>query len=375
MASWDLTCNNQARQRSKFFFLEYGKSGVDSSVQSNNPYEYNNTGELKYSQTQLNMRRKAEILKYNKNRTVTQSSNKGKWTYLSNIRPTNNRSARDKSVCPNTPQPSSSSDVPGPVIPLILDESVPLYNYLEKPIYQRVDYDAMKRIYDDFPQYNINGLNGTTNTFTNLVILNPNDNQFVYDLSIPIYVQYEADYTTGYADPISSAQLYVYSAEISIYYSDTLVYTIPATFRTSPTTLPTDIVESTLTSSLTFNTSQNTRINVSQYAGVLYVTNIPLQTVTQYVYTFKVKVNIGYSEYNTGDNPVRSNNEGSNMSNTDATNITNVKYNTIVNIESKDIKPRIIHGCDVDIYDVNGDVINYNTVEYIPYNLTGTPSL
>ena len=63
------------------------------------------------------------------------------------------------------------------------------------------------------------------------------------------------------------------------------------------------------------------------------------------------------------------------MSNTDATNITNVKYNTIVNIESKDIKPRIIHGCDVDIYDENGDVINYNTVEYIPYNLTGTPSL
>jgi hypothetical protein len=233
----------------------------------------------------------------------------------------------------------------------------------------------MKRIYDDFPQYNIDGLNGTINTFTNLVILNPNDNLFVYDLSIPIYVQYEADYTTGYADPISSAQLYVYSAEISIYYSDTLVYTIPATFRTSPTTLPTDIVESTFTSSLTFNTSQNTHINVSQYAGVLYITNIPLQTITQYVYTFKVKVNIGYSEYNTEDNPVRSNNEGSNMSNTDATNITNVKYNTIVNIESKDIKPRIIHGCDVDIYDVNGDVINYNTVEYIPYNLTGAPSL
>ena len=138
MANWDLTCNTQALQRSKFFFLEYGKSGVDSSVQSNNPYEYNNTGELKYSPSRLNMRRKAEILKYNKNRSVTQSSNKGKWTYLSNIRPTNNRSVRDKTVCPNTPQPSSSSGVPGPVIPLILDESVPLYNYILKPVYQRV---------------------------------------------------------------------------------------------------------------------------------------------------------------------------------------------------------------------------------------------
>lgn len=374
MANWDLTCNTQALQRSKFFFLEYGKSGVDSSVQSNNPYEYNNTGELKYSPSRLNMRRKAEILKYNKNRSVTQSSNKGKWTYLSNIRPTNNRSVRDKTVCPNTPQPSSSSGVPGPVIPLILDESVPLYNYILKPVYQRVDYDAMKRIYDDFPQYNIDGLNGTINTFTNLVILNPNNNQFTYDLTIPIYVQYEADYTTGYADPISSAQLYVYSAEIYIYYSDTLVYTLPATFRTSPTSLPTDIVESTLTSSLTFNTSQNAHINVSQYAGVLYFTNIPLQTITQYVYTFKIKVNIGYAEYNTGDNPIRSNNEGGDMSNTDATNITNVKYNTIVNIESKDKKPRIIQGCDVDLFDINNNTINYNSVGYIPYSLSGTPS-
>jgi len=369
MSNDDSACIDRINQRSRFFYLEFSKSGVDSAVQSENPYEYDKSGQLVYTPSMLDMRRKVEILKYNKNRTTTQASKRRQYAYLSTKHPTNKNI-----VCKNTPILSSSSDVPGPVIPLVLYEDVPLYNYNINPVFQQVDYDAMKRVFDDFPLYNIDGLNGTTNTMTNLVILNPNNNMFTYNLSVPIYVQYNADYMPGGADPITSAQIYIYSAVVFVYYSSTLVHTTSATFRTAPSTQPTDIVESTLTASLSFNTSQNTPITVSQYAGVLYFSDIPLQTITEYVYTFKINVKIGYAEYNSGVNPIRTNHEGGDITNAGATNITNVKYNTIVNIESKDKKPRIIQGCDVDLFDINNNTINYNSVGYIPYSLSGTPS-
>jgi hypothetical protein len=76
------------------------------------------------TQEDLNMRRKAEILKYkSKNGTQTASQR-----YASIVRGTGSRSVATNS-CDQIPKPSSASGIPGPSVDLVLDPTVPLYNY------------------------------------------------------------------------------------------------------------------------------------------------------------------------------------------------------------------------------------------------------
>ena len=76
------------------------------------------------TQEDLNMRRKAEILKYkSKNGTQTASQR-----YASIVRGTGSRSVATNS-CDQIPKPSSASGIPGPSVDLVLDPTVPLYNF------------------------------------------------------------------------------------------------------------------------------------------------------------------------------------------------------------------------------------------------------
>jgi hypothetical protein len=81
-----------------------------------------------HSQSQLNMRRKAEILQYKKNSTQTNSklTKSQKWGQIVN------GNFQQNKICPldmYLPTPSSSCDVPGPTITLQFDPNIPLYNY------------------------------------------------------------------------------------------------------------------------------------------------------------------------------------------------------------------------------------------------------
>ena len=107
------SCSNQRDQRKKFFFFE-GANNVRFNMVS--PYTYN---------SDLNMRRKVEILKYIRPHKNNVSKNK-----YSNLAQQNNKQV-SRITCNNTniPVPTSSSDVPGPVIYLQEDPTVPLYKY------------------------------------------------------------------------------------------------------------------------------------------------------------------------------------------------------------------------------------------------------
>ena len=94
----------------------------------------------KYTPLQIDMRRKAEILKYSPNTQSNQTNNTTKKHNLAQILSGKkmNRASYYKNTsmttidCPNDdliPTPTSSSNIPGPIIQLIYDESVPLYNY------------------------------------------------------------------------------------------------------------------------------------------------------------------------------------------------------------------------------------------------------
>jgi hypothetical protein len=96
----------------------------------------------KYTQAQLDMRRKAEILQYNANNQNTKqngTTQKQAFSYLVNnphISASTN-SLINRKVCDLNfvPVPTSSSDVPGPIKNLYIDPSIPLYNYNDNRTY------------------------------------------------------------------------------------------------------------------------------------------------------------------------------------------------------------------------------------------------
>jgi hypothetical protein len=98
----------------------------------NSPYVGN-----RYSVFDLNMRRKAEILKYAPNLSASQTNKltkKQQWTQLVNAPAKNITKTNDLTalVCPADrliPTPTYKCDVPGPVMLLYGDETVPLYNF------------------------------------------------------------------------------------------------------------------------------------------------------------------------------------------------------------------------------------------------------
>ena len=109
-----------------------------------NPYIGSN-----YTKYDFDMRRKSEILKYNSNVSNSQTNNltkkqlwsliaKGSYKQLSqeqlnNAIPIGNNVSvlKDCSLNYIKHTPTSSCDVPGPIITLYNDESIPLYNYNE----------------------------------------------------------------------------------------------------------------------------------------------------------------------------------------------------------------------------------------------------
>jgi len=77
------------------------------------------------------MRRKAEILKYSSNKSSTKTNNltrAEKWSQLARSSNTTNKQI-SRTNCKMIYTPSYASDVPGPIIELYDNETIPLYNY------------------------------------------------------------------------------------------------------------------------------------------------------------------------------------------------------------------------------------------------------
>lgn len=100
--------------------------------------------ELGFTKMQLDMRRKVEILEYKPVKTNSQTNTLTKsqrWSHFVRnggrasqtvISQIANNEAPVAEVCPQDrfiPKPTSASDVPGPIMDLVYDPNVPLYNY------------------------------------------------------------------------------------------------------------------------------------------------------------------------------------------------------------------------------------------------------
>lgn len=122
-----------------------------------------------YSQYELDMRRKAEILKYNNSTTTSQINNKmtRKQQYSSVTRNIKNVASNE---CPNISTPSSSSDIPGPLTYLTLNNNIPLYNFKShlSRNYEEVDRELSNLLP---PVIILNGSDVTINVGTEYVDL------------------------------------------------------------------------------------------------------------------------------------------------------------------------------------------------------------
>jgi len=93
------------------------------------PYRNENNVETGITKRQLDMRRKIEILKYQNNNGKTSSNQQFAILATASSSASRRSSAND---CISTPTKSSSSNIPGPVIVLTYDDTVPLYNYIPR---------------------------------------------------------------------------------------------------------------------------------------------------------------------------------------------------------------------------------------------------
>lgn len=333
------TCKTQVDQRARFFYHESGNP--DSRFNVTSPYINDSNGNLVYTPLQLNMRRKCEILKYSSETKGNENTKKNKYSYLSKLKKIN---VKDNPNC-NISLPTSSSNVPGPILYLQEDPTIPLYKYaneLQTFRFSNVPFDDFKRILDSFPIFNNDVENQNSTDIVDIVILNPNVDRFLFNFSVPICIQYNALYTAidETQEGISNAVISIYSAILDVMYSSNLVETYRVPFRTNNGN-SNEITQSTKLIEIDFEQSTSGPVSFSQYIGNINVNNVNLVTITQYVYSILMKLSLDYAEYSTDQSkltPVRTNTTGGNINNSNSgtKNITNVEYNLIINFDNTD---------------------------------------
>lgn len=381
MANILLTCTNQRRQRQRFFLHE---AGSDTRYDITSPYIYDSSGVLIYTPRDLDMRRKTEILRYQN--STNNASKKSKFSYLSSVSNTTSR------ACPRSLVPTSTTacDVPGPPIMLYYDPAVPLYNYqnAQTITFQDIPYDDYKRLYDIFPIYNITNDNGSENTLTDIIILSPDSNNFTFGFTIPVSVTYQAIFDSAATPRINVAELFIQSAKMDVYYSTSLVASQYALYHGAEPRYSTDLYISAVSMTIDVDTSVDGPVNVTQFVGTIYIPPIKLQTVTQYVYTFVITVNMGYSEYSTdiSANAYRSNVNGGNITNDKESSLTDVQYGTIINIEDVNLITTTSNlqnnntNCTITLYQANildtnpsAVAVQSSDISYNAFAVTVTP--
>lgn len=265
------------------------------SLDSINPYKSG-----LYTKPQLDMRRKAEILKYSANASSTQTNNltKGqRFALLARGRlPTPSQSALnaasknggvlDCSMDNMIPTPTSSCNVPGPVIYLYEDDSVPLYNYsnFNTRSYPQYVPDNMEMWqFISFPNVPPSG-----NLYYLILNRTVDQTQYVYDIVTPI----ELDFSGIVPSTNSSANLTIDLSNVVLnaFYNGNSAGSFPASNESSLR--------------VQFRLSTNTtgaKFNAGVFMGALQFNGILLYTAPTYVYTFSLQYNFVVSSDNPGD--------------------------------------------------------------------------
>ncbi len=257
------------------------------------PYSNQITGiSTGISQDQLNMRRKAEILKYESNRMPNQTNNltkKQKWSRIVS-QPVRGSVRPDTEDCPNDtyiPRLTTDSGVPGPPMYLYEDPNVPLYNYIINRTYA-FDVPNPNGYWETTINTNVGLLNNVSATLFQLNILpNINKREYTYSVDIPIGIHVEGIAKQGVAlTPvrigITAAILTIFCNGIQVAQKTNSLNGIYMEFVASPT-----------------GTSVSSRkFSATRVIGSLGFSSIQLYTSPIYVFDFSVALIFSKTDQN-----------------------------------------------------------------------------
>jgi hypothetical protein len=242
-----------------------------------------------YTQEQLNMRRKAEILKYNNASQSNRFTKAQQWALLVKGYSTNTFNTINNTLC-NTdmiPMPTYASDIPGPVTYLVRDINVPLYNYIPNPdAYSILNNVTTKPLWKIFTENDIFFHSGVSSKLFTLYITENIDNpayNFQFETPISLYVS--GSTTTTQPIDIRNLTFNIQNVNNNILYNQN-----PITLQTPIITKPINQIPN-VNFDISLNPQpNNNKYEVTYYAGFLTVSNIVLYTQPGYIYDFYLTI-------------------------------------------------------------------------------------
>jgi hypothetical protein len=192
------------------------------------------------------------------------------------------------------PTLSSSSDIPGPVITLQYDPTVPLYNYAQNTaslglINTEDTSEFINSTKDDIVSYD-----SIETVLLDLAITNTDVPRTTFSINSPIGI-----YVDGKATGADiSGNISLNSVEVSVYYGENKLSTLIAPNLPTLDELKGKIVHYVVS-------TPNVNFSGVKYIGNLSITNLTLPTMNGYVYKIKLKFKLTstktgtYSSFNT----------------------------------------------------------------------------
>jgi hypothetical protein len=288
-----------------------------------------------YTQFQLNMRRKAEILRYSSNTSSSQTNSltrKEKWAKIANA---NNNNIK---YCPNDlslPTLSSSCDVPGPITILYNDNTIPLYNFASNTAAYAVDNTTEVINYSTILNKNILIPSNTETSIATLYIQN-NQNTPIHTFSIQTPIVFYVYGSNVIKSGPYDLQLLLSSISLITYYSgeQTLAFNDPPNYQYTTMNSP---IQLTLTPPSAPNPFS---FSAFVYSGILKISNINLYTEPGFIYDIKLSFNTSISSSNSSNSSI--------INNTRVymyTNLTNEIYNDIISVGGRPFNSTNPYNC------------------------------
>ncbi len=244
-----------------------------------------------HSKFDLDMRRKAEVLKYANNASNTKTNNLTKRERLALLSRGNSRlnpatiKSEEAANCPNSASiltSTTASDVPGPPMLLYDDESIPLYNYsTNTDSYGNLPPTVLSNYYI-VPVVNAPFTNDVSGQVFPLIFRNTADYQNInMTINIPIGLSISGILLTS-GSPITFS---VTSAKLAQYYNSTLVR---ANTYSGPTLSMTVDLNGTGVGQEFFVTNR--------YIGNVLFSGWPVYSAPGYVYQWYAAIHVSYSQ-------------------------------------------------------------------------------
>jgi hypothetical protein len=243
-----------------------------------------------YTQYDLDMRRKAEILQYRSLATQENGTTKTqKLTFLFNKTTSLKHIVNRSLPCENTISSSAACDVPGPVFSMYLDKKVPLYNYIKTysfgDFYDNVD--ILNWSSDLKPDIFFS--NKKRETCFSIIYNSTKKGRTLYTFHTPISLLISGNklaHLSPISTPVSRITAQIVSVTMTVIYGNQ-----PIKYLQTPTVrLP-----SSPNLTITLN-SGITSFEAIKYIGAISVSNLLLLTQYQYVYdicfTFTMKTTL-----------------------------------------------------------------------------------